>query len=245
MKALLVVANDDVARLAGAYLRPLGMDIIRYRDPLKALDNLEEIYPDVVVMSARDFPRHWKSIVVNIRAVRPKTACTIVLLKGDFFSFEEAAKASHLEVNGVVKEDLEDIQERIRFQQLMKRYLEIDESRVTDRQAPGPGDRFAFAFCHPATLAPIAGKVETISSMGLSFVPDWQALAADLEAGTAIPDAALRVGEAIMVTGARLVRNGAVMAFAFDGMGADDKRALSAYLASRSDREMKAMLKNT
>ncbi len=75
MKALLVVEDDAIADAVRYYLQPLGLDVIRYRDPLKALDNLDEINPDAVIMSARDFPRHWKTIVVNLRATRPKSAC--------------------------------------------------------------------------------------------------------------------------------------------------------------------------
>jgi hypothetical protein len=100
-------------------------------------------------MSAQDFPRHWKSIVVNIRASRPKDECAVILLKGDWFPFEEAAKAAHLGVNGVVRENLTDKTERSRFQQILKRYMEIDDSRLTDRQVPDELDRVDFMFSHP------------------------------------------------------------------------------------------------
>ena len=43
MKALLLIDNDRAADLARFYLRPLGFEPIRYRSPLKALDNLDEI----------------------------------------------------------------------------------------------------------------------------------------------------------------------------------------------------------
>ncbi|MBN2874657.1 MAG: PilZ domain-containing protein, partial [Spirochaetales bacterium] len=124
MKALLVVEDDSVAEIVQYYLQPLGLDVIRYHDPLKALDNLDEILPDAVVMSARDFPRHWKTLVVNLRASRPKSACAIILLKGAYFPFEEAAKAAYLGVNAVIKEDLSDRAEMDRFQQVLKRYVD-------------------------------------------------------------------------------------------------------------------------
>jgi len=241
MKALVIVEDDSVAEIVKYYLKPLGLDVIHYRDPIKALDNLEEIWPDAVIMSAKDFPRHWKSIVVDLRAARPKSACAVVLLKGDFFPFEEAAKAAYLGVNGVVKEDLQDKAELSRFQQVLKRYIEIDDSRISDRHAPGPWDRLGFVFAHPSSLAPILGAIETISSDGLSFVPDQGALVADLEPGSRIDDASLRIDAEILPVRLRLVRNGPVMAFAFEDCDAE-RQAIAAYIAGRVEREIASLL---
>jgi len=241
MKALIVVEDDAVADIVRFYLQPLGLDVIRYRDPLKALDNLDEISPDAVVMSARDFPRHWKAIVVGIRANKPKSACAIILLKGEFFPFEEAAKAAYLGVNGVIKEDLSDKSELDRFQQILKRYIEIDDSRVLDRHIPGPYDRLGFVFSHPVTLMPIAGAIETISSLGLSFVPESTVMVADLEPGIIIEDASLRVDTRIMHIRCRLMRTGTVMAFLFE-CGDEERNVISTYLAGRAEREIRALL---
>ena len=88
MKALLLIESDRIANIARFYLRPLGFETIRYRNPVKALDNLEEIDPEAVIMSARDFPRHWKAIAQTIRAEKGKDGCVIVLLKGDSFPLD-------------------------------------------------------------------------------------------------------------------------------------------------------------
>ena len=243
MKALVIVENDDVARLVEFITHPLGIDIIRYNDPLKALDNLEEIRPDAVIMSAQDFPRHWKSIVVNIRAARPKGECAVILLKGEWFPFDEAAKAAHLGINGVVRENLGDKAERTRFQQLIKRYIEIDDSRLTDRQVPDELDRVDFMFSHPQRFTPIPGRIETISKNGLSFLPDAPALVSDLELGTTIPDASLRIDNTIIFFACKLVRTGHILAFSFDGMPPDSRAIVANYLNLRTEREMKALLK--
>jgi len=241
MKALIIVEDDAVADIVRFYLQPLGLDVIHYRDPLKALDNLEEICPDAVVMSARDFPRHWKAIVVDLRAARPKSACAFILLKGDFFPFEEAAKAAYLGVNGVIKEDLSDKAELDRFQQLLKRYVEIDDSRVSDRHVPGAWDRLGFAFSHPVSYEPVAGTIDTISSSGLSFVPESTALVSDLEPGLVLEGASLRIDKEILRMRCRLLRNGAVMAFAFD-CGEAERDTIASYIAGRTEREIRALL---
>ena len=229
--------------MTGVQTCALPIYIIRYNDPLKALDNLEEIRPDAIVMSAQDFPRHWKSIVVNIRATRPKNECAVILLKGDWFPFEEAAKAAHLGVNGVVRENLADKTERSRFQQILKRYMEIDDSRLTDRQVPDELDRVDFMFSHPVRYTPVPGRIETISSNGLSFLPDAPALASDLEIGTSIPDASLRIDNTIIFFACKLVRTGHMLAFSFENMPPDSRELVSSYLNLRTEREMKALLK--
>jgi hypothetical protein len=54
MKALLIVEDDSIADIIRFYLKPLGFDVLRYRNPLKALDNLEEIGAGSHKVSARD-----------------------------------------------------------------------------------------------------------------------------------------------------------------------------------------------
>ncbi|GAB1457389.1 hypothetical protein MASR2M48_26970 [Spirochaetota bacterium] len=235
MKALLVVEDDAFADILRFYLQPLGLDIIHYKDPLKALDNLDEILPDAVIMSAKDYPRHWKSIVVNVRSTRPKSACVIILLKGEFFPFEEAAKAAYLGVNGVVKEDLSDKTELDHLHQLLKRYIELDESRTNDRHIPGPWDKLGFIFSHPYTYRPIVGTIETISSDGLSFAPDIGALVTDTEPGIVIDEASLRIDKDILDMRCRLMRNESVMAFVFD-CSQQTRDSIAAYIAGRAER---------
>jgi hypothetical protein len=242
MKALFLIESDRIADIARFYLKPLGFEAIRYRNPVKAADNLEEICPDALVISARDFPRHWKVLTQMVRAKRSKDECVIVLLKGDLFPLEEAAKAAHLGVNGVVKDDLDDRREQGRFQQLLKRYMVVDEDRAADRIQPSAWDRLDFIFAHPRSLAPISGKLEAISSTGLSFVPDSPALAADLAAGEVIEDCSLRVGADIVDLACSVAHAGRVLGLEFHRLADDDRSRLEDYLASCPEREMEAIL---
>ncbi len=242
MKALLLIESDRIAEIARFYLRPLGFETIRYRNPVKAIDNLEELAPDAVIVSARDFPRHWKVIAEVLRSERGKEDCVIVLLKGDSFPLEEAAKAVHIGVNGVVKDDLDDRREQGRFQALLKRYKAIDEERAADRIQPSAWDRLDFMFAHPSSLVPISGRLETISPTGLSFVPDLPALVADIAREELIEDCSMRVGDRILGLSCRVVRAGRVLGLEIDGIEEEDRQALAEYVATCPEREMKAIL---
>jgi hypothetical protein len=241
MKALLLIESDRIADIARFYLRPLGFETVRYRNPVKAIDNLEEIAPDAVIMSARDFPRHWKVLAQAVRAEKGKNDCVLVLLKGDAFPLEEAAKAAHIGVNGVVKDDLDDRREQGRFQALLKRYIVVDEERAVDRIQPSAWDRLDFMFAHPSSLLPIAGKLEAISTTGLSFVPDLPALASDLAAGDLIDDCSMRVGAEILTLSCKVVHAGRVLGLEIGAMADDDRSRLEDYLASCPEREMQAI----
>jgi len=242
MKALLLVDDDRVADIARFYLRPLGFEAIRYRDPVKAIDNLDEVSPDAVIVSARDYPRHWKTLASVIRSKRGKDECVILLLKGEFFPFEEAAKAAGLGVNGVVRDTLDDRKEQAQFQRLLKRYITVDDSRVADRIAPASWDRLDFMFSHPKTLAPVAGRLETVSATGFSFAPDLPGLVADLQPGSAIEDCSLRAGDRILSLSCRVARTDRVLGLTISSMAAEDRRYFESYLASGPEREMRALL---
>lgn len=243
MKALLLIENDKTADIAKFYLKPLGFEAVRYRNPLKALDNLAEIEPDAIILSSRDYPRHWKIIAQTVRAEWSKEECVLVLLKGEFFPFEEAAKALHLGVNGVVREDLDDIHEQAHFQRLIKRYVNVHEARLSERLAPSPWDRLDFIFSHPQSLAPVVGKIETVSAGGLSFIPENPKAVADIEVGMTLEDASLRVGDRILSLDCAVVRSDRILGLSISSMTQEDRSFLEDYLRSCPEREIRALLK--
>jgi hypothetical protein len=236
MKAMLVMASDKVADLSSYYLRPLGFDIIRYRNPVKAMDNVDEVEPDAIIVSAEDFPRHWKPFIQMIRMNHPKEKCIFLLLKGDRFPFDEAAKAVFLGVNGVVHENLKDKAELSRFQQVLKRYLALDDMRAAERFVPSIYDRLDFTFAHPETFAIVTGKIESISTRGISFRPDSHESVDGLTPGMDLPDCSIRIGEDIRSFACKLSRNGPVIALEFSGASEADRELISRYLASYAER---------
>ncbi len=45
-----------------------SFEYIHYRSAIKALDNLKEIMPNVVIIDTRDFPRHWKVLAQHLQS---------------------------------------------------------------------------------------------------------------------------------------------------------------------------------
>ena len=67
MKLLVVAQREDLKNLVVYHLNPLGFEIVFYSDPVKVIDNLDEIAPEMVIFNAQDFPRHWKPVLKLLR----------------------------------------------------------------------------------------------------------------------------------------------------------------------------------
>jgi DNA-binding response OmpR family regulator len=65
MIALLVADTDLSVRSIEDTIEPYGFDVVRYRSPVKALDNIDELSPDAVFISTGISPP-----LENNRAVR-------------------------------------------------------------------------------------------------------------------------------------------------------------------------------
>lgn len=237
MIALLVAASDHIEDVVRVHLEPLGFDYVRYRQVLKAMDNIDEVNPDALIISAEDFPRHWKTLVQYVRNERPRDKTSIILLKGEHFSFEEAAKAAHIGVNGIVEDDLSTEDERERLKGILARHAPVQELRHMARFMPAAYDRFSFIFTHPATRAIIRGSIESFSLTGLLFKPHTPALLEDLGSGAVIKECTLRAGNNFLSPLCRVVRTGRIVAIEMSSFLPGEHRILEQYLHERPLRE--------
>ena len=214
MKLLLVLCSNSTYKQIFVCLRPLGFEIIRYFHALKAMDNIDEIDPQAIIISAVDFPRHWKTMVQFFRTERTKDDCPIVILKGENFSMEDSSKASFIGVSGTVYESL-DTQEIERLQNILERHLPVEEKRRSRRFRIDSWQRFGFAFNHPESGVLITGQIMDISRGGLSFLPDNKALVDSISLNSRLENCSLRSGELILSPVCRLVRIGRLVSMEF------------------------------
>lgn len=218
MKVLLVAERESLRDAAARNLGPQRAEIIWYRNPIKAMDNLDEVEPQVVLFSAQDFPRHWKPFLALLRSTWDKSESIFILLNGDDFPKEEAAKAEALSVNGIVHENLEDARELNRLRNILSDYSELYEARG-DRRAPvDASDHVELVMTHPVSLRLITGRVEDVSVSGLAFLADNPAVAESLERGTRFPGSTLRIGSAIYLVSTRVARPGRRLGLEFEEM---------------------------
>lgn len=108
MKALLISESDEILNSYAAFFKEAGYDTVCYRWLLKAMDNLEEIEPQLVFIDGFGYPRHWKTLAQYIKTSFKNAP--LVLLAADL-SEEEAKKADCLDVH-CISGSIEDEQTR-------------------------------------------------------------------------------------------------------------------------------------
>jgi len=239
MKLLLVLGSDETYDNISPYVKPLGFDLIRYNHVQKAMDNIDEIDPNAIVISARDFPRTWKTMVQFVRSERGKDNCPIIILKGDMFPVEESSKASYLGVSGIVTETMDNSTELNRLQGILGRYLPVEEKRKNRRFHTENWQRFSFVFAHPGNKKLVTGKVNTISSGGLSFIPKNPSLMEGINPEAVLSDCSLRTGDPILSPVCRVARTGEAVSLEFLLFPDDEQKTLDEYVESLPLKELK------
>jgi hypothetical protein len=229
MKLLLVVGSDDTYDLISLYIKPLGFELIRYRHVIKAMDNVDEVDPTGIIISANDFPRHWKAMVQFVRAERPKEACPIIVLKGQDFPLEESSQAFFVGVSGLVDETL-NTTDLERLQTIISRYIPVEDRRKARRFFVEDRKSFGFLVANPVDKTLIPGDIKTISFTGFSFLPVYSVMMKDFTLFMEIPEGSLRVGDRILSPICRLVRTGRIVAMEFVSFPPEEWEFLKKYL---------------
>jgi hypothetical protein len=237
MKLLLVLGSDDNYKTISQFIKPLGFELIRYRYVLKAMDNIDEVNPRAIIISAADFPRHWKILVQFVRSERLKEDCPIIILKGQNFSTEETSKASFLGVNGIVSGDFENHTEIDRLQNILGRYMPINEKRRHRRFFVIPQQHIGFLFANPKDRSIITGEVKTISAGGISFLPDQSAFMKDISLDMEFAECSLRIDNNILSPVCKLVRTGRTISFEFVSFPNGETGILEQYLSDLEEKE--------
>jgi len=230
LKLLLVLGSDDTYNLISLYVKPLGFELIRYNQVLKAMDNIDEIEPSAIIISARDFPRHWKTMVQFVRAEFSKDVCPIILLRSDNFPQEEIHKASFLGVSGIVTEALDNHAEIDRLQGILSRYLPVAEKRQNHRFHTEPWQKIGFIFCRPEDNVLVTGEVKTISSGGLSILPDNPSQMKDMFLDMELKECSLRIGDSILSPVCRIARTGRTVSMQFLSFPEGELETLKTFL---------------
>ncbi len=207
MEILLVAEDDSYRNHLRPFFQPRGCRIIHYRNPLKAMDNLPEIDPEVILFCAFDFPRHWKLMLQSLRKRRPKEEAVFVLIQNRDFEVDEADKAMYLGANGIVySEDLSS-QSFGALENLLNRYHLLPAVGSTASVIPQQEETINLVFGHPDSGRLVTGIITALSLYEAAFRPDSPPEVLDLESGTAIHNATLKIQDQMITLSAQVVLN--------------------------------------
>jgi DNA-binding response OmpR family regulator len=233
MKLMVICASADVFDRIAVNIKPLGFELVHYRHVLKAMDNLDEVDPQAIIISARDFPRHWKALVQFVRQERNKSLCPIIILHGRDFSEEEAAKGFYIGVNGMVSENLEKGGEIDRLQRILGRYIAAEERRDVRRYYVDEQSRIGICIAHPLDNTIITGTVRTISSKGIAFKADEPGLVKNITVNEKITGISIRVGDAFIAPQGRLISKKPDLVIEFSSITSKEMLLLTNYLEAQ------------
>jgi hypothetical protein len=203
---LMLVKDESPWTELGRHLVPYGVSLVHYRHPLKAMDNLEEIHPAIVLYDLQDFPRHWKILVKYLREEFNKDQVVFLLLTQGPAPLEEANKALYLGVNGILQDsDPETLARNIR--EVFLRYGNFDVMSTTTPEGTEVTDPLPFLFRHPRRKQLVTGLFTRYDGTRATFRPDFAHEVADLVEGEVLIAGSLRVAENLLTVDATVVKN--------------------------------------
>lgn len=245
MKMILVAAGVEFTTSLRYHLKPLGFTVEHYANPLRVIEELDEINPQAILFHAGDFPRHWKPLLQLVRQDKPREELIFLLMAPRDFELEDVEKAAHLGVNGILSENLEDRKELYRLEEIVRRYRSVEDKRNFTRLVPRAADELGFAFTHPRRMALVTGRVREISIQGSSFLPTRSSAVDDLPAGSEIKDCSLKIEHQIILVTCKVTRNREELGFQFLTFEEGGHRALLRYIQTRAERELKSVTSAT
>lgn len=101
MISLIISDDKNLTDTLSSYFFENKCSSIVYKWLIKAMDNLEEIKPDYIIISADEYPRHWKTLVQFMQSGIAGKEYKVFLYKKTPFSQEDESKIKTLKINGI------------------------------------------------------------------------------------------------------------------------------------------------
>ena len=201
MKTLLVSEDQNALENTSQYLQSIGSETICYHNALKALDNLDEISPHLIIIDAECFPRLWK-VFVQFIVCDPKFEKTLfILIANEEQSDEEQEKMEQLGIKRIISPDLTETDKKVIYNLLTQNNL------ISER------DSTTFIFTHPLTDVIITGQIISMFSSVIIFAPEKKMLTNDIKPGTIIKSCTLKIGQAVTEPVVKVLKNDSTIQF--------------------------------
>lgn len=232
MILMLVKGEGSLGRELDEALRPYGISVVHYRNPIKAMDNILETGPRIILYHLQDFPRHWKILLKFLREDTEREQTIFLLFGEQRPSLEEANKALFLGVNGILNYSGVPAELGRSIREIFLRYGSLDLPTGTVTVQKNDDSPLGFVFRHPRKKHLITGVLTSLGAKTATFRPDYRHETADLESGDWIDQGSLRLGENLLTINGRIVRNSGQLHLDIEPATEADKTLLSSQIVS-------------
>lgn len=228
MKALLLIETDSAFIKIRDILKKMGVETVRYRLPQKAMDNIDEISPQIIIISAADFPRHWKVLLQFLNGFIQETPVPVILIKNRFFSETEADKALFLKVKAIVEDSLEGESLR-QITEIILRYKPEALSLTDKAVCPTKEMPVQCIFSNPINNQIITGQVTSLSHKEIFFTPDSFSSVKGMETPVEVT-VLIKIGKNKIKCPSRVVLHGKHLRITFSGSNSENSEVIEEYL---------------
>ena len=167
MRMKILIISDDSAFIntIDSYFQKRGHSSIIYKWLIKAMDNLEEIKPEVIIVSADEYPRHWKSLVQFMESGIAGKEHKIYLYKKEKIEGEEELKIQKLNIAKVF-DNLDSITLNTTFAECFPKTQQAEniENKETTSETEN-----SLIITNPGTHNFVYGKYSFINEKAIKF----------------------------------------------------------------------------
>ena len=162
--------------------RSFNVETVHYKNPLKAVDNIAEIEPDILYIKKDDFPRLWKIVLTELRNKFDEHK-TLYILEGELNKKE--LKAFNF-LNGSLQINKDNDFE------LFKEAISSIKPIISNQKVYFPElNEMTLGFIKPVDFSFISGTVVEMTTEKFIFYPENEDDIRNLELNSSITDASL------------------------------------------------------
>ena len=188
MKVLLIADDENSIEKINSKLNENGFDTITYRWLLKSLDNVEEISPDVIIVSASSYPRHWKTLVQFVQTGFSGKVPKVILYLEKPLDDDDVKKSEALNIAGIIQNSDENCLDEL---------IKI----ISDKQSK----TYSLIFTNPKSGAFITGTILNYENDIISFEPDCPSQISVINEDQEITQATLKSNNSIKYISAKVI----------------------------------------
>ncbi len=194
---LLFLGNEIYNNRYKSLYKSIGVETLHYKNPLKAIDNLSEIEPDILFFKKQDYPRLWKIVLSALRELFDDKK-TIFILEGDLDDVETKA-FNYLKGSLILDKNPEDVS----F--VKNKIQETFEPNFRAEIYYPDENEICLGFVKPDDYSFITGQITMMSSKEFIFVSENDDDITSITPDTIVNEASISRGDEVVTVNFRVI----------------------------------------